>query len=184
MSLLYRLKGRVETDLLDLELEAMIDAEVAEIVARFGAIASTVFNEIGARQYLTMHNPINEALSVAVVEIDPRQTGAAANRTTLAADDYRILDGGRTLERLIDGTNGRREWAPEVELTYTPKSNQTERDEAVIRLVQLAITYRGLDKQEAVGDHSRGGPVTADAYPREREALLNSLAPRGRLVMA
>ncbi len=184
MSVLYRLKGRVETDLTDVELEAMIDAEVGTIVARFGAIAAITALEDGWRRYIVVSNPIDETETIAIVEIEPVNTGAAANRTTLSADDYRILDGGRTIERLIDGTNGRSAWAHLVELTYTPISNQAERDETVIKLVQLSITYRGLDKQESVGDHSRAGSVTANAYDREREILINRLAPRGRLLMA
>ncbi len=184
MSILYRLKGRVETDVLDRELETMIDAEVAEIVARFGAIASITVREEGRRHFVNVHRPINETETVAIVEIEPANTSAAANRTTLASDDYRITNGGRTIERLIDGTNGRDLWASLVELTYTPTSDQDRRDETVIKLVQLSLTYNGLNKQESVGDYSRTGSVTADAYDREREVLINRLAPRGRLLMA
>ncbi len=184
MALLDRLKLRVETDLTDTELESMIDTEVAEIVDRFGAIAAITKLEEGLRNFITLHRRIDEAETIVIVEIFPGDTGAAANRTTLNADDYRITNGGRTIERLIDGTNGRRLWSDLVEFTYTPVSDQSRRDEAVVKLVTLSITYQGLDKQEKVGDFSRGGSVTADAYTRERETLLNSLAPRGRLVMA
>ena len=184
MSLLNRLKGRVETDVLDIELEAMIDAEVAEIEQRFGVNGSITALEEGQRHFIIVHRPIDETETVVIVEIDPANTGAAANRTTVAADDYRIMDGGRTIERLIDGTNGRRLWAPLVELTYTPKSDQDRRDGTVIKLVQLSLTYQGLDKQESVGDHSRSGSVTASAFDKEREILINRLQPRGRLVMA
>ena len=184
MALLDRLKLRVETDLTDTELESMIDTEVAEIVDRFGAIAEITKLEEGLRHFITLHRRIDEAKTIAIVEIFPSNTGAAGNRTTLASDDYRITNGGRTIERLIDGTNGRRLWSDLVEFTYTPVSDQSRRDEAIIKLVTLSITYQGLDKQEKVGDFSRGGSVTADAYTKEREALLNSLNPRGRLVMA
>ncbi len=184
MSLLYRLKGRVETDVLDKELEAMIDAEVAEIEARFGVNASVTILEDGRRHFIGLHRPIDETKSIVIVEIEPSNTGAPANRTTMISDDFRITNGGRTIERLIDGTNGRASWAPLVELTYTPTTDADRRDETVIKLVQLSLTYQGLDKQESVGDHTRGGSVTADAYDKEREILINRLAPRGRLVMA
>ena len=69
-------------------------------------------------------------------------------------------------------------------MTYTPTTDADRRDETVIKLVQLSLTYQGLDKQESVGDHSRTGVNAADAYDREREVLINRLAPRGRLVMA
>ena len=184
MALLDRLKLRVETDLTDTELEAMIDAETAEIVDRFGAIAEITHLEDGQRHFITLHRRIDEAQTIAIVEIFPSNTGASGNRTILAADDYRITNGGRTIERLIDGTNGRRLWSDLVEFKYTPVSDQTRRDEVIIKLVNLSVTYHGLDKQERTGDFSRGGSVTANAYTKERESLLNSLAPRGRLVMA
>lgn len=184
MAVLDRLKLRVETDLTDAELQLMIDAEVAEIIARFGAIAEITKLENGQRHFITLHRRIDEAETIAIVEISPGNTSATANRTTLSSDDYRITNGGRTIERLIDGTNGRQLWSDLVEFTYTPVSDQNRRDEAVVKLVTLSITYQGLDKQESVGDFSRGGSVTADAYTKEREALLNTLAPRGRLVMA
>ena len=184
MAVLDRLKLRVETDLTDTELEAMIDAESAEIVDRFGAIAEITRLEEGQRHFITLHRRIDEAETIAIVEIFPSNTGAAGNRTTLSTDDYRITNGGRTIERLIDGTNGRRLWSDLVEFTYTPVSDQSRRDEVMIKLVNLSITYQGLDKQERVGDFSRGGLATSDAYTKEREALLNSLAPRGRLGMA
>ena len=140
MALLNRLKGRVETDLLDLELETMIDAEVAEIEARFGIIGSITAFEDGRRHFVNLHRRIDETKSVAVVEINPANTGAAANRTTIASDDYRITDGGRTIERLIDGTNGRGLSAPLVEFTYTPVSDQDRRDEIVIKRVLRSST--------------------------------------------
>ncbi len=179
MSLLNRLKGRVETDLTDLELEAMIDETVAEIEARFGANAAITELMEGRRKFLSVHRLINEALTITVVEIDPANTGAAANETTLAADDYRIRHGGRIVERLVDGTNGRLEWAQLVRLTYTPASDQPQRDETVIRVVQIDIEARGVSA-EKTGDFSAS---YLDAT-KERERLINRLAPRGRMVMA
>lgn len=184
MALLNRLKGRVETDILDVELQDMIDAEVAEINDRFGDIVEITITEDGQRHFIGLHRRIDETQTIVIVEIDPTNTGVAANRTTMAADDFRITNGGRTIERLIDGTNGQDLWAPLVEFKYTPVSDQDRRDETVIKLVQLALTYRGLYKQESVGDHSWTGVNAADAYDREREVLINRLAPRGRLVMA
>ncbi len=184
MAVLDRLKLRVETDLTDAELQLMIDAEVDEIEARFGVIASITVREEGRTHFVTVHRPINTAVTPVIVEISPANTSDSANRTTLSSDDYRITNGGHTIERMLDGTNGRDLWAPLVELTYTPISDQTRRDETVIKLVNLSITYNGLNKQESVGDYSRTGKATADAYDAEREILINRLAPRGRLVMA
>lgn len=184
MDLLERLKERVETDLIDIELEAMIDENVAEIIALYGAIAAITVTLRGHSIFLSVHRLIDETETIAIVEVTPGNTGAAANETTLAADDYRIRHGGRMIERLIDGTNGASEWAQLVHVTYTPISDQLRRDETTIKLVQLSLTYRGLDKQERAGDHSRGGATTFDAFTKERAGLLSGLAPTGRGMMA
>ena len=184
MALLDRLKLRVETDLTDTELQLMIDADEAEIVDRYGAITEITILEDGQRHFITVHRRIDETETITITEVFPSNTGASGNRTLLSSDDFRITNGGRSIVRLIDGTNGRRHWSDLVEFKYTPVSDQTRRDEVVIKLATLSITYQGLDKQERTGDFSRGGSVTADAYTKEREALFNTLAPRGRLVMA
>src|SRR3546814_19595823 len=96
--------------------------------------------------------------------------------TELTADDYRILHGGRTLERLVGGTNGATRWAPLVEVTYTPVSAAAKREEVVIKMVALDLTYRGLAKQESVGDYSRPGSVPSAAYTPARDPLPQRLA--------
>jgi hypothetical protein len=190
MALLDRVRERVETDLSDGELQAMIDAAAAEIEARHGPVAGITVHLgddrdlAGHRRFLHPARPVDAAKAVTVVEIEPADTGDAANETQLAADDFRLLHGGRVIERLIDGTNGRLYWAPLVRLAYTPVSDQKQRDEVAIKLVQLDLTYRGLDKSERAGDWQRAGSVTADAFTDERDALLASLAPRRNMVMA
>lgn len=179
MSLLSRLKDRVETDLPDLELQTMLDEATGEITRRFGAIAAITEHHDGSRRYLNLHRAIDEGEAITVVEIDPANTGAAANETTLAADDYRVIDGGLTVERLIDGTNGRSYWGPLVRLTYTPVSNQPQRDEVAIKVAQVALVERGLASFRA-GDYSE----TYRDAPKERERLIASLAPLGRGLMA
>lgn len=184
MAVLDRLKTRFETDLSDAELQLMIDAETAEIDARFGAIAAITVLEDGARRFIVPARPIDTAQAVTIVEIYPRNTGDSANRTTLAADDYRIADGGHAVERLIDGTNGLGSWSKLVEMTYTPIGNQKQRDEALIKLVTLSLTWQGLVKSESVGDSNQSGNADPQAYQREREAIFQGIAPRGRMAMA
>ena len=179
MALLDRLKTRVETDLSDAELQAMIDETVAEIEARFGVNASIIETLEGNRIFLSLHRLIDEGESLVVVEINPANTGAAANETTMNADDYRIRHGGRIIERLIDGTNGRDGWAPLVRVTYTPISDQIQRDEAVIRVVQVDLVERGLSAEKA-GDWN----ATYRDATKERERLIQRLAPKGRMLMA
>lgn len=190
MALIDRVKARIETDLGDGELQSMIDAAAADIVARYGPLAEiTVYlgddRDLAARRrFVHPLRPVDADEEIVVVEIEPANAGAAANETTLQPDDYRLLHGGRVIERLVDGTNGRLFWAPMVRLTYTPVSDQAQRDEVTIKLVQLDLSYRGLDKSERAGDWARGGATDPDAVTRERDALLASLAPRRNLTMA
>jgi hypothetical protein len=76
--------------------------------------------------------------------------------------DFAVLNGGRTLQRLIGGPNGRDYWAPVVRITYTPIGDQAARDEATIKLIALDLSYRGGLKSERAGDYQftlSGDPV-------------------------
>ncbi len=193
MALIDRVKERTGSDLSDSELQAMIDSIVAEIDARFGP-AGAVTLEIGdvtdpcSRELRTLRltKPLDQAQPVTVVEIDPGWSGNAANTVTLAANDYRIMHGGRTLARLWDGDNGRQHWAPLVRITYTPKEPQGARDEAVIRLMQVDLSDKGGLKSERAGDYSytlATGQERTDA----REGVfswLNGLLGAGGMTMA
>lgn len=188
MPLLDRVKERTGSDLSDVELQAMIDAIAAELDARLGP-AGPIMVQLGDlsdpnsryRRTLKLSRPIDIAADVAIVEVEPGNTGAAADQVALAADDYAVLHGGRTLQRMIDGTNGRDYWAPLVRITYTPIGDQALRDEATIKLIALDLSYRGGLRSERAGDYQftlSGDPVA------DREAILASLAPKGGMVMA
>ena len=149
----------------------MIDEVEAEIERRFGAEGSIIVYLDGDRKYLSL---IRESDTIsAIVEI------IFTTDTTLSSDDYRILDGGRTLERLPDGTNGRILWGKLVKITYVPASKAKEREEVVIKVVQLGAEYRGL-KAEKSGDYS----VTFADYKAERDSLIGGLTPRRGVLMA
>ena len=176
---LARVKQRIETDLSDAELQAMIDEVTAEIEARFGLNAQITVHLDGDRdldgdrRFLSLTRPADTALAITVVEID------GTTEATLAADDFRILHGGRTLERLADGTNGRLRWQRLAKVTYTPVSDALERDEVVIQVVQIEVQARGLTGERA-GDWQASYPDLA----AEREKLLARLEPRRGLQMA
>ena len=185
MALLDRVKERIETDLSDGELQAMIDEAVAEIERRFGPNAQITVHlgedrTLAAdRRFLTLARPLDTGQAATAVEIEPPGAGDAGARTTLDAADWRVLHGGRTIERLSDGPNGRRFWAPLVELTYTPVSDALQRDEVAIQVAQLEIQARGLDSERA-GDWQAAYPDLA----QKRETLIAGLAPRRGLGMA
>lgn len=191
MALIDRVKERTGTDLSDSELTAMIAGITAEIEKRYGPLGEITVT-LGDptererwRQTLTLARPLDTDEAVTIVEIEPGDSGLNADEITLDASDYRVLHGGRTLQRLVSGTHGRSFWAPLVRLTYTPVGDAAAREEVTIRLIQLDLSYRGLIKSERAGDYEWQGSVASDSYAAEREKLLASLAPGGGgLVMA
>ena len=190
MALIDRVKERTGVTLSDTELAAMITGITAEIEARFGTageIEVTIGDaDVSHRSLVTLklQRPIDTTQAVAIVEIDPSDSGRANAETPLDQADYRVLHGGRTLQRLTGGPNGQNYWAPFVRLTYTPLGDQAARDEVVIKLMQLDLGYRGLIKSERAGDYQWSGSVASDSYAAERENLLASLAGGNRMVMA
>jgi|GEM_PF-845535 len=193
MALLDRVKTRTGSDLPDDELQAMIDAIAAELDARHGPAGErtvTIGDPTGPDSRflhtLRLDRPLDPAQDVTIVESDPGDSGDAASDTTLDAADYRVLHGGRTLQRLLAGPNGRKFWAPLVTVTYTPvgaAGEQAARDEAVIKLILLDLSYRGGLKSERAGDYQ----MTLSGDPAaDREAIIASLgaAQGGGMVMA
>jgi hypothetical protein len=78
---------------------------------------------------------------------------------------YRVWPGGRLLER-IGGV-----WGDRVQVAFTPQNDGDARQEVAIRLVQLGISYSGVER-ERVGEVDR----TYADYATERERLLASLS--------
>ncbi len=185
--MLDRVKERTGSDLSDAELLAMIDAIVAELDARLGPVGPVTIDlgdptdpQSRWQRTLRLPRPADTALPMTVIEIDPGHSGDAANELELGAYDYRVLHGGRTLQRLVTGPNGRGYWAPLVRVTFTPQANLAAREEATIKLIQLDLSYRGGLKSERAGDYQftlSGDPVA------DREAILQSLEPARTLVM-
>ncbi len=153
MALIDRVKERTGSDLSDSELQDMINGITADLDTRLGPTGEITVDlgdlddpEARWLKTLRLSRPLDTGESVTIVETDPANTGAAGDEVTLAADDYRVLHGGRTLQRLNGGTNPRDYWAPLVTVTYTSAGNAgavAAREEATIKLVHLDLTYRG-----------------------------------------
>lgn len=192
MTLLDRVKTRTGSDLPDSELQAMIDAIMAEIAARLGpAGLGAIEVELGdpadpesrVQRTLRVHPPIDTARSLTVTELDPGDNGQAAAETVLDAQDFRVMHGGRTLQRLTGGPNGAAFWAPLVRLAYTPLGTDgaaAAADEATIKLIQLDLSFRGLIKSERAGDYQF---TLSDDPVALREAILNSLVTPSGMVL-
>lgn len=188
MALLDRVKERTGASLSDAELTAMITAINAELDARFGAVGETTvtIGDLSDPTSRFMRNlrlvlPADTAQSITITERQPGNSGLESAEVDLASDDFRVLHGGRTLQRLLGGTNPREFWAPIVEVTYTPQGNAALREEAVIKLIQLDLSYRGALRSEKAGDYSftLSGDMAAD-----REAILQTLESQRGMVMA
>ncbi|MEL6485641.1 MAG: hypothetical protein AAFQ13_00660, partial [Pseudomonadota bacterium] len=125
--------------------------------------------------------PADESQAITITERCPGNTGLPSDETDLAADDFRVLHSGRTLQRLLGGTNPRQFWAPIVEVTYTPRGNAALREEATIKLIQLDLSYQGGMRSEKAGDYA----ITLSGdYAADREAILQGLENRRGMVMA
>lgn len=189
MSLLDRIKERTGSDLSDAELTAMMAAIAAMLDARLGPVGP-VTKELGDPtdpdsrfvKTLLVTPPIDEAEAVTIVEMDPGNSGDASAEIEMTAADFRIIHGGRTIQRMTGGPNGRTWWAPLVRITYMPKGvSQAERDEATIKLMMVDLSYRGGLKSERAGDYS----ITLSGDPAaDREAIVAALVPAGGMLMA
>ncbi len=188
MALLDRVKERTGTDLSNGELTAMIDAITEELNFRFGT-AGEITVDLGdfvdphsaMLRTLRLIRPADPGLPIVVVEIDPGNSGAPEAERVLDPADFDLVHGGRTLRRLASGPNAASYWAPMVRVTYTPTGEAAAREEATIKLVQLALSYRGSLVNERAGDYE----FTLDPdHARQREAIFAALAQRQSMVMA
>jgi hypothetical protein len=176
MSIAERVQERIESDLTPDELQLLIDEANQAILLEHGPHADdsnpiTVRIPSADRHSVSLMRPIDTAHPIEVNE-----HGTSPFTTTpveLAANDYDITNGGRTLHRLAGGTNSSYRWGRYLTVTYTPVNDGNQREEVIIKLVQLAIEYKGLQSQ-SVGDES----ATFADYQAERDRLLASLRPR------
>lgn len=173
-----QLRAHVETDLDDTALQAILDSEEGEIVKRYGAHASATELLRGGERLLFLTRP---AASITSVTEEVDGVFAEPSVTVLAADDYRIWQGGRYLERLTTGTNPRLYWGDRVTVVYTPADETAQRTLILVNLCKLAIRYTGADSESVgAGDYS----ARERDYAAERTKLLRQLAPRGGIVFA
>lgn len=166
------LKEHVETDLSNTALQAILNAEEAEIISRYGAHATASEILEGGGEWLVLQRKASSITSVTETVND--------TATVLAANDYQLW-GGMRLQRLDDGTNQRYTWGDEITVAYVPQDQNAQRTLVLVNLCKLALAYTGLNAESVgQGDHSE----TSMEYNAERERLLKSLSPRGGFVMA
>lgn len=101
-------------------------------------------------------------------------TGFSYERT-LAADDYRLRADGRSLQRLITGTNVSPVFIGPTEVVYTPTEDDARRQMAQVQLAQLYLDHHPGVTSETIGDWSESFAGGGDEYAAERDAILASL---------
>ena len=175
MALIDRINERLENDLTTTELGALIDEASAAVVKRHGAAAadasdSEPFTALIEGEGGRSIYPLRAVSDDDDLEIEET---IGTDETTLDSDDYRIWYGGRRIERLGTGTNPRSAWGDLVTITFNPVADQEARDEVIIKLVMLSMTYQGLVKGDRVGDTS----TDLGSYQTERNLILASLDP-------
>ena len=164
------LSSVLETDLDTTSLQKYIDAAEADLVSVHGAHTSgeDQFDALRSRKLWPLRQIVTVTTAVETI---------GDTDTTLSADDYRIRDGGWSLERRSDGTNPAYTWEQEVVLTYTPFSDEGRRWQTIVDLVRLRLQYNALGEVED-GDHKE----SAMDYEKERVKLLAVLNSRRRLL--
>lgn len=166
------LRQHVESDLSDTALQRVLDSEEAEIVRRYGAHATASETLAGNQAIILLSRGAASVTAITETDLD-------GTELELETDDYRLLHGGHTLERLTTGTNAAAWWAPLVTVEYVPISQVEQRRLVLIELAKLALMYSGA-ASERVGDYS----VQGVNYTRERERIMRRLAPLGGMAFA
>ena len=179
--MLARLQARFETDLAAAELQDVLDQANEDVLNQWGphSDAGTPLTVllVGGAGSIFLDRPIQVITSV--TETVSGTGGSGETTTVLAADDYREWFVGRALTRLVTGTNPRPTWGDRVSVLYVPQDDNNQRQEVILKVAILDLQFTGV-KQERIGDYSA---VYYD-HQKERQELINSLRPKGKMGFA
>jgi hypothetical protein len=146
-----KLREHISTALSDSALIDIISAEEQDIIARYGSHTSQV-EEIEDETPGSLIFPRRPVSSITnIVEVWPDTFGGGSTATTLAANDYEIVPGGREIHRLSTGTHPLAYWGNRVTITYVPVVDTAKRIRALIDLCKLTISATPGLKSESVG---------------------------------
>lgn len=133
---LGEVRALVETDLSDVDLQALLDREEGWLAGRIGALAGARTDTFSPGHGDTPIYLSRRATSVVVAD----------NALAVAAADLRFVPGSGMVRR-ISGY-----WTGPVAVTYTPTDADTVK-RAVIELVRGTVAETGNDA-ETIGDYS------------------------------
>ena len=179
--MLARLKARFETDIADAELQNILDNVNEDVLNQWGSHSDSgtplTVLLVGGANAIFLDRPIQVITSV--TETVSGTGGFGETSTVLAADDFRIWFDGRALTRLVTGTNSRPTWGDRVSVLYVPQDDNNQRQEVILKVAILDLQFTGV-KQERIGDYS----ATYYDHQEERQKLINSLRPKGKMGFA
>lgn len=147
-----------ETPLTDEALQLRIDAIEAEITAKYGDVSALVQTVTGGERYLFPARPVASVTSIT------ERVGDVT--TTLAADDYEIQDGGRSLLRIGSGTTPRSRWGTTLVLTAVTADSTAIRKGVIIDLLDLDLRPQGLASKD-IGEWSESYVTGSQNATRE-----------------
>lgn len=155
------LRQHVETDLGDPALQRLLDDAYTAIRERAGTLDPVTARYIGnGDSVIWLGGRVATLPFTSVVE----------DTVVLVVDvDYRVLYGGRGLER-IDSSGKVRAWGRDVLITYTKANDEAKRKRVAIDLCKLALQFDGTQGYSA-GDYRQENPD----YQRAREQVLRGL---------
>lgn len=152
-------RARIETDLGDPALQALLNAAREAVDERLGPIGPITERRTPSGPLIGLSRRAVEILTV------------VENRVTLTSDDWHLRPSGRILERV-----GRMRWHGRVDVTFQPLPDAARREQTAIALVKLEILHNPGIASAKFGSwaetYSQQGGLS---YAEEREAILCAL---------
>lgn len=161
-------KNYIETSLPNEQLDLLLGAAYADIDNAIGPVGNV-------SEWHSPHGDLIMLGSRAQVIVSVLERAQSTSPTTLAADDYQLSTDGWTLRRLRGGTNAAYHWHPKVNVTFTPWSDEDERDRVAISLVKLDLTHQPGIASQTIGSWSETFSPGDTSYTEQRRAILASL---------
>ena len=152
MALIDRIKERCEVAVSDAELQLMVDAELGEVLRRYGPsadpgslVTQTFRSSYGdwtrASYWVFLDRPIGDTGTVAITE----------DGTALGSAEYTAELHSRKIGRL-DSNGHHIPWSVfPVEVTYMPTHDGNQRQAVIVDLVMIELSYRGLVTSAKIG---------------------------------
>ena len=160
----------VTSDQLDSAIQFQIDAAYADINERFGDVSSDIIEYHETWDQTSVFLRQRAASIVEIVESPDRDFSRYVE--TLQASQYRLVDGGRVVDRI-----DRQIWHQYVKVTLTPYANTARRAGVAMDLVKLALRYSGVSSESIGGQ--QGFTISHVDYETERRKILARLEDFG-----